>query len=190
MRKLSLVLWACGLVAAWQATTSQTAKAAPETSFTIGEGAYELPFPAGWARKPPKFNLIEHEFEAPAAEGDERPGRATISNSGGTIEANIDRWYAQFRQPDGSSTKEKARVETKKIGDSEVTLIDISGTYDDKVAPFSPMPGVQRENYRMLAAVIATKKAGNYYVKFYGPKKTIAEHETTFRKMIEGLQAK
>ena len=179
---------ALGLTATWLAGAASAAE--EEKSFSIGDGAYSMPFPTGWTRKPPKFNLIEHEFEAPASEGDEKPGRATISNSGGTIEANIDRWYGQFRQPDGSSTKDKAKIENKKIADSDVTIVDITGTYDDKVAPFSPMPGVQREGYRMLAAVVATKKAGNYYIKFYGPKKTIGDQEESFKKMVEGLQAK
>ncbi len=50
--------------------------------------------------------IVEHEFAIPAAEGDKADGRFTIMAAGGSVDANIDRWYAQFSQPDGGSTKE------------------------------------------------------------------------------------
>ncbi len=38
-------------------------------------------------------------------------------------------------------------------------------------------PAVERPNYRMLAAIIETGGAGNYFLKFYGPEKTVAANE-------------
>src|SRR5574341_2055418 len=35
---------------------------------------------------------------------------------GGSVEANLDRWYGQFEQPDGSSTRERAKVSKSKSG--------------------------------------------------------------------------
>jgi hypothetical protein len=51
-------------------------------------------------------------------------------------------------------------------------------------------PAVERPDYRMLAAILATKNAGTFYIKLYGPKKTIADNEAAFVKMIEGLAKK
>ena len=42
----------------------------------------------------------------------------------------------------------------------------------------------------MLAAIIASPKLGNYFIKFYGPRQTVSDHAAEFRKMIAGLQVK
>ena len=161
------------------------------TPFTVGEGAVAFKAPAAWTKKKPKSNIIEAEFEAPAAKGDEIAGRLTVMGAGGDIKANIDRWYGQFLQPDGSDTRDKAKVEKKTVGGNPVHIVDISGTYKDM--PGGPNAGgkaINRENYRMLAAIIETKAAGNYFIKFYGPKATIAENEKAFQELLLSLKVK
>jgi hypothetical protein len=159
-------------------------------AFTVGEGAMTMKAPATWIKKKPATRIVEHEFEIPAAEGDARPSRTTIMGAGGSIEDNLNRWFGTFVQPDGSDTKAKSKVKVITVDGQEVHLVDISGTYNDKPAPFQPGAAVMRENYRQLAAIIVTKQAGNYFVKFYGPEKTIAANEQSFLKMIEGLKIK
>ena len=51
-------------------------------------------------------------------------------------------------------------------------------------------PSTERPNYRMLGAIISIKDGGQYFVKLYGPEKTIAAAEPGFMKMVEGLKAK
>lgn len=169
-------------------------RAEDEKTFTIADGAVELPVPAGWQRKEPRYRIIEHEFEVAPAEKDENPGRVTVTGATGSIEDNINRWAGQFSQPDDSNSRDKMKIERKTIAGQDVTLVDISGTYDDKPGPFAPGRGVQRENYRMLAAIIQTKKdgksTGNYFIKFYGPNATVSGQQANFTKMIEGLKAK
>ena len=48
-----------------------------------------------------------------------------------------------------------------------MTIVDLSGTYMDRPGPMAP--GVERPNYRMLAAIIETTQNGNHFIKFYGP---------------------
>ncbi|HUY32114.1 MAG TPA: gluconolactonase [Pirellulales bacterium] len=160
-------------------------------NFDLAEGRLVLTAPEGWLRKEPANRIIEHEFQVPASEGDERPGRMTVTSAGGTINANIDRWIGQFSQPDGSSTKDKIKQEKLTVAGQEITLIDVSGTYDDS-PPFAG-GGEKRENYRLLGAIVATKegkkKTGNYYVKFVGPNQTVEDHAEGFRKMLDGLKA-
>ena len=43
------------------------------------------------------------------------------------------------------------------------------------------------KDYRVMIAVIKSD-AGTYYVKFYGPKRTMAAHEKAFGSMITGLK--
>lgn len=153
----------------------------------LAEGKFTLTAPEDWKREEPRSRIIEHEFSVPAAEGDEQLGRMTIMAAGGSIDANIERWYAQFKQPAGGAV-EAAKPEKLKVGDVEVHLVDIAGTFMDRPNPMAA--GVERENYRMLAAILVGDKIGQYFVKFYGPAKTVEEQHKAFVEMIEGLQAK
>jgi hypothetical protein len=181
-RRLFACLIALSLVAAPLAVSAE------EHEIGLAEGKITLEAPESWVKKTPKSRIIDFEFEVPSEEGDDTPGRMTIMGAGGTIDDNIVRWIGQFEQPDGSASKDKMKREETKIGGQKVYLVDISGTYKDQSGPFAP--AVKREDYRMLAAIIATEKHGQYFVKFYGPKETVAKNEQNFKKMMESLKMK
>jgi hypothetical protein len=151
---------------------------------TIELGKFKMTAPANWKKEQPKSTILSHEFSAPKSEGDRYDGRLTVMSAGGSVDANIERWYGQFKQPDGSSSKERAKVEKRTIAGQEVHLVDISGTYKDQAGPFAP--AVEREKYRMLAAIVVTEQ-GNFFLKFYGPQRTVSENEKAFDGMIESL---
>jgi len=154
----------------------------------LAEGKLRLKAPESWLRKKPQSMIVEHEFAAPAAEGDTTDGRLTIMAAGGSVEANIDRWISQFSQPDGGDTKQHSKTKKIQVAGEDVYVVDISGTFRDQRGPGAP--AVERPKYRMLAAIIATKSLGNHFVKFYGPEQTVAKHEKGFQTMIEGLEKK
>jgi hypothetical protein len=154
----------------------------------LAGGKLQLTAPGSWIRKRPQTAIVEHEFAIPPAKDDKAEGRLTVMAAGGGIEANIDRWYGQFTQPDGGSTKDRAKIHKIKVGGDEVHLVDLSGTFRDQRGPVAP--AIERPKYRMLAAIIATKGAGNYFIKFYGPERTVAENEKAFVSMIEGMEHK
>jgi hypothetical protein len=153
---------------------------------TFAGGKLQLTAPATWTRKQPQF--VEHEFAVPASKGDPADGRMTLMSAGGGVDANIERWFGQFTQPDGGSTKQRAKVKKTKVAGQDVHLVDIAGTFRDQRGPVAP--AVERPKYRMLAAIIETKSAGDIFIKFYGPEKTVAENEKAFINMIESLQQK
>ncbi|MFM8579361.1 MAG: hypothetical protein ACKOCN_11285 [Planctomycetaceae bacterium] len=158
--------------------------------FTIGEGAYSLRSPEGWNRVEPKFAMIEAEYSAPPAKEGQPAGRMTVMGAGGKIEDNLERWFGQFSQPDGSATKSKATTKKMKVAGCDVTLVDVPGTFRD--APMGPFAGgktVERPDYRMLAAIVETPDRGNYFIKFYGPADCVSRDADGFRAMIEGLVA-
>lgn len=163
--------------------------------FAIADGGYSFRAPEGWKRVQPKMQMIEAEFSIPsegtAADGSPlQAGRMTVMGAGGSIQDNIDRWYGQFLQPDGSETKAKATTKRIELAGCTVTFVDIPGTYKDSPAgPFAGGRTVERPDYRMLAAIVETPKRGNYFLKFYGPAKTVAAHADGFRAMVEGMVA-
>jgi len=146
-----------------------------------------LEVPAGWKRVQPKSSIVETEFAIPGANEGEQPGRMTVMGAGGTVQANIERWYGQFVQPDGGSTKDKAATKKLTVAGRDVTLVDIAGTYKDSPGgPFAGGKTVDRPGYRMLAAIVEGPD-GNYFLKFYGPAATVEKHADGFRRMIEGM---
>ena len=154
----------------------------------LAGGKIKLTAPKEWQRKQPRTSIVEYEFAVPAAKGDATDGRLTVMSAGGGIEANIDRWYGQFTQPDGGNTRERAKMKKQVIGGEEVHIVDLSGTYKDQAGPLAP--ATERPKYRMLAAIIPVKGAGTYYLKFYGPERTVTEQAQAFLSMIEGLERK
>jgi hypothetical protein len=178
--------WGC-LLALCVAAAQAQAQENP-TAMALAGGKLQLKAPASWTRKKPQTMIVEHEFAIPAAAGDKTDGRLTVMAAGGGVEANIDRWYGQFTQPDGGNTRERAKVKNIKVAGQEVHLVDISGTFRDQRGPAAP--AVEQPKYRMLAAIIATNGMGNYFIKFYGPERTVADNEKAFLTMIEGLERK
>jgi gluconolactonase len=159
-----------------------------ERTFAIGEGKVAFTAAEGWKKVQPKSRIVEAEFEVPAAKEDEAPGRLTAMGAGGDVEANIARWAGQFVAPAGAEVK--PQVDKLTVDGSEVHIVSLAGTYKDTPGgPFAGGKPVMRENYRMLGAICVTK-AGNYFLKLYGPKATIAENEKSFRAMVESMKVK
>ena len=186
------LLAAC-LVAAHSLCLAQPAAPVAGQAFVIADGSLSLEAPAGFDRMQPSSGLVETEFAIPSegkgADGADLPaGRMTVMGAGGTVGANIDRWCGQFAQPDGGDTKKKVTTKTFKVAGSSITIVDIPGTYLDKPGgPFAGGPTIQRPDYRMLAGIVETPGAGNYFLKFYGPAATVERHADGFKKMLEGM---
>lgn len=182
---LAACLMLAGLLFSPAALAQPAAIADP--SFTIAGGGLSLEAPAGFERVRPKSMMVETEF-AIASEGDAPAGRMTVMGAGGSVEANIDRWAGQFTQPDGGDTKGKVSTKKLEIAGTKVTIVDISGTFlDQPGGPFAGGPTVKRPDYRMLAGIVVTPDAGNYFLKFYGPAATVEKHAAGFQKMLEGM---
>ena len=159
-----------------------------DAEFTVANGEFSLAAPAGWKQVQPRSRIVENEFAIEPVKPDDQPGRMTSMGAGGSIEANIARWYGQFSQPDGSSTKDKAGLKTLNIAGCKVTCVDVSGTFKDMPGgPFAGGQSIDRPNYRMMAAIIETADKGNYFIKFYGPAATVEASADGFKKMIEGM---
>ncbi|MEK6235880.1 MAG: hypothetical protein N2C14_14320, partial [Planctomycetales bacterium] len=94
-------------------------------------------------------------------------------------------WSKQFSAQTKSSVP-KASAPTKTVKGVKIYVVDVEGTFSDKPrGPFGPT--VARKRYRMLAAALVSDK-GSFYVKFYGPEKTVANHKAAFDKMLADLE--
>jgi len=95
----------------------------------------------------------------------------------GTVDANIDRWVAQFKD----AKREDAKIE-KLDEPMEITIVDLSGTYVAETWPGSGKR-VNQPDTRMLGAVVTTPK-GPHYLKLVGPEATVGDWEKEFRAML------
>ena len=150
---------------------------APPAAATAA-AALNIKAPEDWIQRQPRVSLITAEFALPKAEGDQADGRLTVSTAGGSVEANLERWRGQF-----DDLKDKPS-ETLEVAGRKVTLVDLSGTFNDQPGPFAP--GEKRADYRMLGAIIPME-GDHLFVKAYGPEKTIARHEAAFREFVKSL---
>lgn len=180
------------------------AQAQEDASKTIelADGKVVLPIPKEWKKEQPKSRIVQYEFSAPAAkeaEGEKKEevkpadlARITIMGAGGGVEANLDRWYTQFEQPGGGSTKEKAKLDKFEAGGQTVHYVDVAGSFKDTMGtgPFSGKPAVLRENYRMLGAIIVTDGLGEYFIKITGPDAVVGALDESFRAMLKELKTK
>ena len=146
--------------------------------------------PPAWHPRPAASAMRVAEFVVPRAAGDAEDGEVIIyyfGANGGSVDANVDRWIGQMQQPDGSSSKDKARRETRTVNGLKVSSVDVSGTYVAEMRPGS----AERHNnpgFRLRAAVVETPR-GPYYIKMTGPATTIAAADADFKALLASLRA-
>ncbi len=150
-----------------------TLDAAEPIEFTVGEFAFDRPSGWGWitASSPMrKAQLMVKGDDAATADvvffhfG---PGQ------GGSVDANVQRWVAQFEDGKSSSKKES-------INDKEITFVEATGTF------LSGMPGtpsVPLEGFAMQGAILESP-AGDVYVKMTGPQELVEAAASDFAKMV------
>jgi hypothetical protein len=152
-------------------------------------GALAFTPPAAWQPRPVASAMRVAEFIVPKAAGDPENAEVIVyyfGGSGGSADANIDRWIGQVKQPDGSSSREKARRESQTINGLKVTMVDVSGTYVAEMRP-GAAERYNKPGFRVRAAVVETPR-GPYYIKITGPAPTVAAADADFRKLLASLR--
>ena len=161
------------------------------TSFVTqapASGTLRFKAPAEWTVQSTSSSMRVVQYALPKIAGDAEDGELVVyffGGTGGSVDANIERWVGQMQQPDGKPSKDVARRSDRKVNGLAVTLLDISGTYTAEVRPGS----TERHNkpgYRMRTAVVTTPK-GPYFVKAVGPAKTVEHWNKAFEGFIDSM---
>jgi hypothetical protein len=173
-----------------QANANQPGASAPRQAGAAGDVKFQPP--AAWVSEPSTSSMRVAQYRLPRAAGDAEDASLIVyyfgQGQGGSVQANLDRWIGQMQQPDGSSSKDKAKGETLTVNGMNVALLDVSGTYTAEMTPGS---GTQQNKpgSRMRAAVIDTPK-GAYFVKLVGPEKTIARWDGEYMSFVRSFEFK
>jgi hypothetical protein len=152
---------------------------------SVQTGALTFSKPAAWTNRTPASSMRVAEFVVPRASRDAEDGELIVyyfGGSGGSVEANLQRWTSQFQSS-------KAAVRTKAtVNGLELTSLDVSGTYIAEVRPGS----TERHNkpgFRMRAVVVETPK-GPYFIKLTGPSAAIEKAGGAFDQFLRSLAFK
>lgn len=162
---------------------------APAASGTGGVAGLLWAVPGVWetqAQRPMRVAT----YRTPFAAGDSDPGEVAVfyfgPQEGGTVDANVARWFNQFDQEDGRPTGEVAERETIEVSGIRVTVVRTSGTYNAAAGPMAPRADL-RPGYRLIGA-IAEGPEGAVFFKFTGPARTVLEQEAHFFALVGSLQ--
>src|SRR5687768_15164969 len=145
--------------------------------------------PAGWKAAGPSSSMRVAQFVLPRAAGDAADADLVVyyfGGSGGTVNANIERWLGQMQQPGGKPSSAVAKREARSINGLKVTLVDVSGTYVAEMTPGSAERH-NSPNFRLRAAVIETP-SGPYFIKLTGPARTVAAAEKAFERFLGSMK--
>src|SRR6266850_4921946 len=153
---------------------------------TVRTEAARLRFvvPAAWTRVPAPSDFRAAQWKIPRAAEDKDDGTLVLyyfgEGKGGGVQENLDRWYAQFTQPDGRPSRDAATVTMKTVNGLRVTAVDLSGNYEGM--GMGGAKDAAKPGYRMLAAVVEGE-GGPWFFKALGPEATMAAAKSGFDAM-------
>lgn len=157
-------------------------------------GAITVRAPSAWKAEAPTSGMRKAQYTLEKAKADQEPATLVVyyfgQNQGGSVEDNLERWYGQFQQQDGSASKDKAKVSRRTVSGMPVTEVDVSGAYaPGSMNPMMPHGQEPKPGYRMLAAIVETAQ-GPYFFKLTGPERTVEKWHKPFDRFIERIQKK
>jgi hypothetical protein len=170
--------------------TDQKSESDSSISYKVIPGELTYSVPTEWKSEIPKSQMRKAQYRIPGVKGDAE-GEMTVfvfPGIGGTVQANINRWLGQFKQPDGSDTKKKSEIKKIEINNLSVTKMYVTGTHLKSSSPMM-MSGPKEElpNYAMLAAIVETSK-DPWFFKLVGPQITVDHWRPEFNKFVTSFK--
>ncbi|WP_233562330.1 hypothetical protein [Sorangium cellulosum] len=139
--------------------------------------------PASFETAPNPNAMRKATYKIKRAAGDTEDAELSVSQAGGSVDANITRWIGQFSEKSGDTPKREL-----KVNDIKVTVVEVKGTFA------SGMPGMgtatPKPNYAMLGAIAETPSGELWFFKMTGPEKTVTGARADFDKLVNSLRVK
>ena len=91
---------------------------AAATTWLIAASGLTYTAPVGWTVVPTSSSMRVAQFALPRAAGDTGAAEMIVyyfGGTGGSVEANIDRWIGQMEQPDGRPSSAAAKRESRTV---------------------------------------------------------------------------
>jgi hypothetical protein len=172
MNKMNMYLLLFAIFVLLGCDSTQKMEQVGNTNKNDGEITYTTP--QEWISEIPSSKMRKAQFRLPAP-GESEDAEMAVFNfpgTGGSVEANLERWYGQFKQPDGSPTSEHAEKYQITVNGLEVTVVYTTGTFLQSTTPMMTGPIAEKNNFAMLAAIVEIS-SGPWFFKVTGPRETI-----------------
>jgi hypothetical protein len=163
------------------AATSSTPAAARQPAAPSGPSDVAYDAPAAWQKAENPSPMRKATYKIPKASGDAEDAEVSVSQAGGSVDMNLQRWAAQF------SPKAEIKRTEKKVGDLKVTVAELHGTFSGSGMP-GAAAGAPKEKWEMLAAIVETTPPT--FFKITGPENTVNSAKADFDKLLDGMRSK
>ena len=120
--------------------------------------------PARWKSVPSPNSMRLATYSVPRVTGDSEDAELAITQVGGDVDANIQRWIGQFDPGAQSSVKRSSKV----VHGMHVTLVQIQGTYSGGMGPSQGA----KNGWALCGGIVETDTMP-YFFKMTGPAKTV-----------------
>ncbi len=156
-----------------------------------GAAAPAAPFswdvPEGWTQLRGANSMRLAQFPIPGTEGTKTPVECVVFGGivGGT-DANIARWIGQFKQADGSNSKDAAKVTKSEVSGLQVTRLHVTGTFGAQMVP-GKGEALNAAKWGMLGAVIEGD-AGTIFLKLVGPADVLDGAAASFDALLNSMR--
>lgn len=157
-----------------------------DTKINKNGGEITYTVPEGWITETPSSSMRKAQFKLPG-QGESGNAEMAVFNfpgTGGSVDGNLDRWYGQFKQPDGSATMGHAEKEKIEVNDLSVTTVYVTGTYLQSTSLMMTGPVEEKTDFALLAAIIDLP-SGPWFFKAVGPKETIDYWRKSFESFVK-----
>lgn len=143
-----------------------------------------------WVKEKPSSSMRKAQYRWPGKNGAEDAEMAVFffPGTGGSIEANLERWYGQFKQTDGTNTRDNAEEKKLTANGLDVTVAYTTGIFLKSTSPMMMGgPVEEMSGYAMLAAIVETPQ-GPWFFKATGPQETIDFWRDDFEKFSDSFK--
>ncbi len=132
--------------------------------------------------------MRQAQFRLPPVQGDTDEGEVNVfyfgPQSGGGVQANLDRWIGQMVLPESADPSTAITRSTFTADGMNGHVVSLDGTYMSSMRPMggekTPHPG-----YRLVGVVLEGPQ-GSLFFKLTGPEKTARAMESDLMKMMKG----
>jgi hypothetical protein len=134
--------------------------------------------PARWQLVPNASSMRLATYRVPHAPGDAVDAELSVTQAGGSTDANAQRWIGQF----DSAGQKPAKVTTRRVGSLDVLVVEVQGTFSGGMG----QEGRAQPGWALLGAIVSTPGMPHFF-KLTGPAKTVSAARGEFDAMLGTL---
>jgi hypothetical protein len=117
-------------------------------------------------------------YRIPHAPGDTADAELSITQAGGSAEANAQRWIGQFDEAGQKTAKRTAR----KVGSLDVLVVEVQGSFAGGMS----REGETQPGWALLGAIVSTPGMPHFF-KITGPAKSVIAARAEFDGLLNTL---